>query len=89
VSTAWHIIWKLRVNCVITNPDRTTTLTEIHNQWLKDLKAVNKALQQDCLLTDRVRFVSLALSKQLVLNTWSGLLIDEDSLLDDQTKEGF
>jgi ribonuclease HI len=52
------------------------------------LKTINQALQQDCLLTDKVRFDSLALNKQLVLGTWSGLLLDEDSLLDDWTKEG-
>ena len=55
-------------------------LSEIHNQWLK---AVNVALQRDRHLTDKVKFGPLALKKQLVLNTWSGLLIDEDSLPED------
>lgn len=84
VSVAWHVIWDLRQIRVIENPDRILSLSEIHNQWLK---AVNGALQRDRLLTDKVKFGSLALKKQLVLNTWSGLLMDEDSLPDDWTYE--
>jgi hypothetical protein len=34
-----------------------------------------------------MKFGALAFKKQLVLNTWSGLLLDEDSLLDDWTYE--
>jgi hypothetical protein len=70
---------------VITNPDRILTESAIHNQWLK---AINGALQRDRLLTDQIRFGTLTLEKQLVLNTWSGLLMDEDSLPDDWTHEG-
>ena len=84
VSVAWHVIWNLRHVRVIETPDRTFPLSEIHNQWLK---AVNVALQRDQLLTDKVKFGPLALKKQLVLNTWSGLLMDEDSLPEDWTYE--
>ncbi|KAJ7796243.1 hypothetical protein B0H14DRAFT_2390834, partial [Mycena olivaceomarginata] len=80
-----HLIWNLRVNRVIANPDRILTSAEIYDQWLN---TINRALQRDRLLTDKVRFDSLALNKQLVLSTWSGLLLDEDSLPDDWTKEG-
>ncbi|KAJ7737850.1 hypothetical protein DFH07DRAFT_752832, partial [Mycena maculata] len=52
------------------------------------LNAVNAVLTRDCLLTDKIKFGPLALNKQLVLNTWSGLLMDEDSLPDDWTHEG-
>jgi ribonuclease HI len=52
------------------------------------LKAVNGALQRDRLLTDRLNPVPLAIKKQLALNTWSGLLKDEDSLPDNWTHEG-
>ena len=55
------------------------------NQWVN---AVNRALRRDCLLTDKIKFGQLTLNKQLVLNTWSGLLMDEDSLPDDWTHEG-
>jgi hypothetical protein len=47
---------------------------------------MNDTLNRDKLLTNRARFGSLAIKKQLVLNTWSGTLLDEDSLLDDWKK---
>jgi hypothetical protein len=84
VSVAWHTIWNLRHARVIENPGRTQTTTEIHNRWLK---AVNAILTRDRLLTDKLRFGPLALKKQLVLNTWSGILLDEESLPDDWIHE--
>ncbi|KAJ7331061.1 hypothetical protein DFH08DRAFT_618205, partial [Mycena albidolilacea] len=63
-----HLIWNLRVDRAITNPDRIITNSEIHNQWLK---AVNSALQCDRMSTDKLRLGPLALKSQLVLNTWS------------------
>jgi hypothetical protein len=85
VSVAWHIIWNLRVDRVITNPDRLLTESAVHNQWLK---AINGVLQRDRLLTDKIRFGTLTLNTQVVLNTWSGLLMDEDLLPEDWTHEG-
>jgi hypothetical protein len=79
VSLGWHLIWKLRVNRVIRNPDTTLATANIYNQWLR---SVNSALRRDRILRDKVEFGPLALKKQLVLNTWSGLLMDEDSLPD-------
>jgi hypothetical protein len=58
---------------------QSRSTVSIHNQWLI---AINSALKRDRILTDKVKF---ALKKQLVLNTWSGLLKD-DSLSDDWTK---
>jgi ribonuclease HI len=52
------------------------------------LKAIDAALTRDHLLTDKIKFGPLALKKQLVLNTWSGPLMDEDSFPDDWTNEG-
>jgi ribonuclease HI len=69
---------------VIEDPDRIQSTPVIHNQWLK---AVNSALQRDRLLANKIKFGSLALKKQVVLNTWSGLM-DEASLPDDWTREG-
>jgi hypothetical protein len=82
---AWHLIWNLRVRRVIGNPDRVLTQMQVHNQWVT---AINAALRRDRLLTDKIKFGPLALKKQLILNTWSGLLMDEDSLPDDWTSEG-
>jgi ribonuclease HI len=42
----------------------------------------------DRLLTDKNKFGSLAFKKQMVLNTWSGTLANEDSLSDDWLHEG-
>jgi len=85
VSLAWHLIWKLRSGRVIENPDRVDSQLSIHNLWLN---SVNAALTRDRLLTDKIKYGPLALNKQLVLNTWSGLLMDEDSLPDDWSYEG-
>ncbi|KAJ7215733.1 hypothetical protein C8J57DRAFT_1600183, partial [Mycena rebaudengoi] len=85
VSVAWDLIWNLRVSRVIKNPDRVLTQMQVHNQWVT---AINAALRRDRLLTDKIKFGPLALKKQLILNTWSDLLMDEDSLPDDWTSEG-
>jgi hypothetical protein len=77
VSTSWHLIWKIRHHRVIDNSDRIENLSVIHNQWLS---TINAALTRDRLLTDKIKFGPLAFNKQLVLNTWSGLLMDEASL---------
>ncbi|KAJ7762994.1 hypothetical protein B0H16DRAFT_1219920, partial [Mycena metata] len=55
----------------------------IHNRWVS---LINRALKRDILLTNQARFGSLAIKKQVVLNTWSGTLLEEDSLPDDWTK---
>jgi len=85
VSVAWHQIWNLRTSRVITTPGRTLDEKEIHNKWLR---AINLALRHDRLLTNKIKFGPLALNKPLVLNTWSGLLMDEALLPDDWTHEG-
>ncbi|KAJ7839656.1 hypothetical protein B0H13DRAFT_1650072 [Mycena leptocephala] len=85
VSVAWNLIWNLRVSRVITHPNIIITDTEIHNRWLK---AINGALQRDRLLCDKIKFGTLALKKQCVLNMWSGLLLDEASLPDNWINEG-
>ncbi|KAJ6566047.1 hypothetical protein B0H19DRAFT_1066399 [Mycena capillaripes] len=82
VSFGLHLIWKLRVNRVITNPAANLTEANIHNQWLK---GVNATVRRDRILIDKIKFGPLAMNKQVVLNTWSGLLMDEDSLPDDWT----
>jgi hypothetical protein len=39
-------------------------------------------------LCDKIKFGILALKTQCVLNTWSGLLLEEASLLDNWINEG-
>ncbi|KAJ6553279.1 hypothetical protein B0H19DRAFT_1211046 [Mycena capillaripes] len=69
VLTSMSLIWSLRNK-------------RIHNRWVS---LTNAAQNRDRLLSNRARFGSLATKKQLVLNTWSGTLLDGDSLTDDWT----
>ncbi|KAJ6448750.1 hypothetical protein C8R45DRAFT_772714, partial [Mycena sanguinolenta] len=85
VSVAWHQIWNWHTTQVNKTPERTVSEREVHNQWLS---AINRALQRDCLLTNSIKFGPLALNQKLILNTWSGLLMNEASLPDDWTYEG-
>ncbi|KAJ7704086.1 hypothetical protein B0H17DRAFT_921713, partial [Mycena rosella] len=82
VSVGWNLIWNLRVLRVVSNPDCIITKENIYNHWLRK---INEAFQRDRILTYRNKFGPFALKKQLVLNTWSGLLMDEDSLPEDWT----
>jgi hypothetical protein len=77
-----YLIWELR-NKRVLETFTPATSHEIHNRWVAK---INSALKRDRLLTNRVRFGSLAIKKQLVLNTWSGTLLDEDSLPEDWIK---
>ncbi|KAJ6603495.1 hypothetical protein DFH09DRAFT_899356, partial [Mycena vulgaris] len=82
VSTAWHTIWNIQNDKVLKNPYRNITDVEIDNRWLQ---SVNSALGRDRILTNKMKFGNLALDKDLVLRTWSGLLMNEDALPDDWT----
>jgi len=84
LSTAWYTIWNMRVERRIRTPGKQFEVSEIHNRWLK---TINGILQRERILTDKLKFGSLGIDKQVVLNTWSGLLLDEDSLPDDWLKE--
>ncbi|KAJ7477435.1 hypothetical protein FB451DRAFT_1032759 [Mycena latifolia] len=82
VLTSMHFIWNLSNEKLF----ETKTLAfeaEIHNRWVS---MINSTLKRDKLLTNRARFGSLATKKQLVLDTWSGTLLDEESLPDDWIK---
>ncbi|KAF8131723.1 hypothetical protein K438DRAFT_1642799, partial [Mycena galopus ATCC 62051] len=79
VSTVMQLIWNLR-NDRVFETHRAASDSQIHNRWTA---IINAALKLNILLTDRIWFKSLATKKQVVLNTWSGVLLDEDSLLDD------
>ncbi|KAJ7654762.1 hypothetical protein B0H17DRAFT_956843, partial [Mycena rosella] len=82
VSTSMHFIWRLRNDRVL-GTAKLAAESEIHNLWVSK---INSTLKRDKLLTNRTRFGDLAIKKQLVLNTWSGTLLDEDSLPDDWIK---
>ncbi|KAJ7506394.1 hypothetical protein B0H11DRAFT_1707127, partial [Mycena galericulata] len=82
ISTSMKLIWTLR-NERVFETHKAASETEIHNRWVS---VMNTALRRDKLLTNKVRFGSLAIKKQLVLDTWSGTLLNEDSLPDDWTQ---
>ncbi|KAJ7828294.1 hypothetical protein B0H13DRAFT_1656408 [Mycena leptocephala] len=82
VSTSMYLIWNLR-NKRVFETHTLASEAEIHNRWVE---LINSALKRDQLLTNRAQFGSLATKKQLVLDTWSGALLDEDSLPDDWIK---
>jgi hypothetical protein len=84
VSVAWHEIWRLRVDRVLTHPGKVHSELAICTQWLR---SINVSLSRDRILTNKTKFGSLSFNKKLVLNTWSGLLLNEESLPDDWTYE--
>jgi hypothetical protein len=79
VSFACHEIWRLRVDRVLTHPGKVHSELAICTQWLR---SANASLSRDRILTNKTRFGSLSFKKKLVLNTWSGLLLNEESLPD-------
>ncbi|KAJ7822927.1 hypothetical protein B0H13DRAFT_2447014 [Mycena leptocephala] len=82
ISTSMTLIWSLR-NERVFETHTMASETEIHNRWVS---LMNETLKRDKLLTNRARFGSLVIKRQLVLDTWSGTLLDEDSLPDDWTR---
>ncbi|KAJ7702077.1 hypothetical protein B0H16DRAFT_1347701, partial [Mycena metata] len=76
VSTSMRFIWTLR-NERLFQTHSPVSEVELHNRWVS---VINATLKRDQLRTNQSRFGSLAIRKQLVLNTWSGALRDEDSL---------
>ncbi|KAJ7700550.1 hypothetical protein B0H16DRAFT_1348653 [Mycena metata] len=85
VSTSMRLLWNLR-NERLFQTHKCPSEQEIHNRWLS---AINAALRYDQLFTNKARFGNPAIKRQLVLNTWSGTLLDEDSLSDDFNRRGF
>ncbi|KAJ6521679.1 hypothetical protein DFH09DRAFT_1097664 [Mycena vulgaris] len=82
ISTSMRLIWNLR-NQRVFETYTAALETEIRNRWLS---LINDTRNRDKLLVNRARFGSLAIKRQLVLNTWSGTPLDEDSLPDDWTR---
>ncbi|KAJ7574635.1 hypothetical protein C8J56DRAFT_719140, partial [Mycena floridula] len=79
VPLSAHMIWKIRCDIVVKLRD-IPSHAETHNKWVH---AVNERLQADCLLTSWFRCGPKALPRQVVLDTWSGTLLNEASLPDD------
>jgi hypothetical protein len=69
---------------VLTHPGKVHSELAIGTQWLR---SINVSLSRDRILTNKTKFGPLSFNKKLVLNTWSGLLLNEESLPDDWTYE--
>ncbi|KAJ6506347.1 hypothetical protein C8R47DRAFT_1192275 [Mycena vitilis] len=82
ISNSMRLLWTLR-NERLFESRPCPSEREIHNRWVA---ALNTALRRDQLLTNNFKFGHLALKKHIVLKTWSGTLLDEDSLPDDWSK---
>ncbi len=86
VTESIHLIWKLRCHRVIEcsdEPDRWATVPGVRSRWRA---AMNRRLNMDRALTSG-RLGNRGVDKQLVLNTWCGVLADEENLPDDWTKK--
>ncbi|KAF8960682.1 hypothetical protein BDZ97DRAFT_1665418 [Flammula alnicola] len=83
MSESAHLIWKMRCERVIQNENEPTTKAEVNKRWIK---AINLRLEMDCRMTDS-KYEKKALAKGLVLDTWTGTLLNEDNLPQDWTRE--
>ena len=82
LTEAAYLIWKLRCEHAIqheNDPDKLHTQDEITNRWLQ---AINVRLKMDRLHTDTLKYGKRALKEKLVLQTWSGVLYNEQDLPD-------
>lgn len=83
VSESAHLIWKLRNDRVI-NEKNPASQQEIRNRWVH---AMNTRLAMDCLTSNREKYGTKALKKPLILSTWHKVLLNEDMLPKDWTRE--
>ncbi|KAK0468843.1 hypothetical protein IW261DRAFT_1345740 [Armillaria novae-zelandiae] len=82
ISSSVQTIWNARCERVIQRDNAPFSNEEIINKWKKK---VNRRLELDCLMT-RERFGKKALSKDLVLKTWAGSILNEHQLPQDWTE---
>ena len=82
LTEAAYLIWQIRCERAIqrnNNPNRPHTQSEIENKWGQ---VINTRLKMDRLLTDTLEYGKRALREELVLQTWSGVLMNEQELPD-------
>ncbi|KAF8221367.1 hypothetical protein L208DRAFT_1179871, partial [Tricholoma matsutake] len=80
VTESAHLIWKLRCEKVIKfegDLDKFHSPDEIHNRWVVQ---INHQLHLDILSANRRLQGKSPLTQRMVLQTWSVVLKDEDSL---------
>ncbi|KIY53322.1 hypothetical protein FISHEDRAFT_22006, partial [Fistulina hepatica ATCC 64428] len=87
IAESAYLIWVIRCERRIEHEDdRNKWKSDEHiiNLWIQ---TVNQRLSIDRLSTNRFKFGKMALKKEAVLETWSGVLLNEDSLPDDWIME--
>ncbi|KAJ7580431.1 hypothetical protein C8J56DRAFT_795209 [Mycena floridula] len=75
-TESMHQIWKLRCNVVV-DGDKIQSERHIECAWSA---AINSRLEEDQMLTNAFWHQGNALSKDIVLETWSGTLKNQNSL---------
>ncbi|EIN13957.1 hypothetical protein PUNSTDRAFT_59807 [Punctularia strigosozonata HHB-11173 SS5] len=80
IAESAHLIWKMRCQRVIRDGNQPKTRREVRNRWKA---AINARLKLDCRLADRASFGAKAVNRDLVLETWSGTLQNENLLPED------
>ncbi|KAK6995687.1 hypothetical protein R3P38DRAFT_2567137 [Favolaschia claudopus] len=83
ISESAYLIWKLRNERVI-GAKGDASNREIENRWLN---TINNRLSIDCLLTNTKKYGGKSIRKSLVLETWRKVLMNEDRLPRDWTRE--
>ena len=82
LTEAAYLIWKLCCEHVIqhgNDQNKLHTPDEIMNRWHR---AINIRLKMDRLHTDTLKYGKRALKEKLILQTWSGVLHNEQDLPD-------
>ena len=76
-SESAYLIWKLRCETPLSNADLSATQGEIHNRWVH---TINEQLTIDHMLSSTQKLGPRTLSHHLLVSTWCGALLNEDSL---------
>ena len=86
ISESAHLIWRLRCKWKISEGaalEKIPSDEEVRVTWLR---TINRRLQLEMLMTDKVRYGNKALKPTLVEKTWWGVLRNQDLLPDDWLK---
>ncbi|KAF9458021.1 hypothetical protein BDZ94DRAFT_1271767, partial [Collybia nuda] len=87
ISETAHLIWKIRCEKVFQNDNlqnTSHTKRELENKWFQ---CINTRLKLDKLQTNRSKFGKKAIKETLVLDTWEGILKDEENLPKDWIRQ--
>ncbi|KAF8180225.1 hypothetical protein BJ912DRAFT_882850 [Pholiota molesta] len=87
ISESAHFIWKIRCERVITRNgivEDYHTDQEIRNKWLV---VINTRLKRDIIYTNKTKYGPKSVKESTVLKTWSGILHNEENLMDNWVRQ--